>query len=368
MRPNCPDMLVAPGLPFAPKGLSSARENGGKPVREPRVRAANALALLSVIQGLGADVPRLLDQAGLPQDAWEHPERPLSLYAIDRLLTQAEAATQCDHIGLLVGTRPADLGLPFYMFFNAPDLRTGLENVIALVHLMHEGGSFSLREDAGHATLRYANVAPTLGSARHVTDCVLAQFHAAIVRYCGPRFAAEEIRFPRRAPADLAPYRRHFGRARLVFNEDEAAIEFPASVLAHASAEANAPLYRFLKSRFAKGPDDEPVIARLRRIIGVMVLEGAVDSDRVAVALGLSPRQLRQKLQAEGALLQSLIAEARHETALELLTNTDLALSRIAMAVGYSDVSALSRSFARREGLAPSAFRQRLKTPVRRSA
>mgnify|MGYP000992955900 CR=1 FL=1 len=145
MRPKCTEMLVAPGLPFAPKGLSSARENGGKPVREPRVRAANALALLSVIQGLGADVPRLLDHAGLPQDAWEHPERPLSLYAIDRLLTQAEAATQCDHIGLLVGTRPADLGLPFYMFFNAPDLRTGLENVIlrapdALIAMMSEAG------------------------------------------------------------------------------------------------------------------------------------------------------------------------------------------------------------------------------------
>ena len=63
--------------------------------------------------------------------------------------------------------------------------------------------------------------------------------------------------------------------------------------------------------------------------------------------------------------MQSLIAEARHETAVELLRNTDIALAKVATAIGYSDASALSRSFSKREGVPPSGFRQRLKgTPA----
>lgn len=330
-------------------------------MRQPTVRAGNAQAFPGVIRSLGGDVPALLEMAGLPQDALDHPERAVSLHAMDRFLTAAETATGCDHLGLLAGAQPTDLGLPSFLFFNAPTLRSGLGDVFALVRLMNEGGSLSLQEAGGHATVRYANVASKLKGTRHITDCVIAHVHAAIAKYCSPLFSADEIRLPRRAPVDFDPYRRHFGRAKLIFNADEAAIDFPSAHLNHSSEHANPSLYRFLKSKVETLPAEEPLVDQIKRILGIMILDGPVRVESLAAAIGVPYRKLKRSLASDGVSVQDLLAEVRHETAVQLLQNTDLTLIKIAWAVGYSDASVLSRSFALREGVPPNAFRQHLR-------
>lgn len=332
---------------------------GGVRLSGPSVRAGNVGAFLEVLKSLGLDPAALMQKAGLDGDCWDDPERALSLYALDRILVEAEKAAGCDHIGLLLGMRPADLGLPSYLLFNAPDLRTGVLDGVALMHLIHEGGSFALESDGAVASVKYANVAPLLKGAHHVTDCSLAQMFGALKRYCGAKLQAEEIRFPRRPPAELTLYRAHFGAAKLVFNADEAAIDFPAARLKEANPDANADLYRFLKKLAAENPkSQEPLIARVRRTIGVMTFEGPVRRDRVAAALGFTPQQLARRLRSEGYNLQQLIGDIRDETALQLLDHTDLGVARIALALSYSDTSAFVRAFSKRNGVSPSAYRK----------
>ena len=183
--------------------------------------------------------------------------------------------------------------------------------------------------------------------------------HLVVKRYCGAKLQAEEIRFPRRPPAELTLYRAHFGAAKLVFNADEAAIDFPAARLKEANPDANADLYRFLKKLAAENPkSQEPLIARVRRTIGVMTFEGPVRRDRVAAALGFTPQQLARRLRSEGYNLQQLIGDIRDETALQLLDHTDLGVARIALALSYSDTSAFVRAFSKRNGVSPSAYRK----------
>lgn len=325
----------------------------------PNVRAGNVAAFLEVLQSLGLDAARLMENAGLTGDAWDNPERPLSLYVLDRLMTETERASRCDHIGLLVGMRPADLGLPSYLLFNAPTLKAGVIDAIALMHLIHDGGGFALEVRQGVATIRYVNVAPLLKSAHHIADCAVAQMFGALKRYCGPKFVVDELRLPRRTPTDASVYRAHFGTAKLTFNADEAAIDFPAERLNETSPDANAPLYRFLKKLTSENPRMQvPLMARVRRMVGLMTFEGPVRRGQVAEALGMTQQQLARRLRNEGANLQQLIADVRDETALQLLDHTDLGIARIALALSYSDASAFVRAFSKRNGVSPSTYRK----------
>ena len=54
------------------------------------------------------------------------------------------------------------------------------------------------------------------------------------------------------------------------------------------------------------------------------------------------------------------LAATRLDRAEDLLRETRLSIAEIALAVGFSDQSALTRSFRRRRGTTPAAFRGRL--------
>lgn len=79
---------------------------------------------------------------------------------------------------------------------------------------------------------------------------------------------------------------------------------------------------------------------------------------RIAITLGMTPRQLRQCLQRERTSYQAIVRACRIEYARNLLP--DASLSRIADSLGYSDLSAFSHAFYRWTGKSPSAFRNEL--------
>ncbi len=87
---------------------------------------------------------------------------------------------------------------------------------------------------------------------------------------------------------------------------------------------------------------DRPVsVADLTRLLGIsQVYLYRVFSDR----FGMSPKQY---------ILTRKLREAE-----QMLSETDLSVTQIAHSVGYDDVSAFSRLFARKEGRSPLKFRE----------
>jgi len=75
---------------------------------------------------------------------------------------------------------------------------------------------------------------------------------------------------------------------------------------------------------------------------------------------GVGPEQLRRLCLARcGTPPMARLARLRSERAAALLTTTDLAISAIAAAVGYSDPFAFSAAFRRLNGVAPRDYRRR---------
>jgi AraC-like DNA-binding protein len=71
----------------------------------------------------------------------------------------------------------------------------------------------------------------------------------------------------------------------------------------------------------------------------------------------LMRRTLSWHLRAKGAGFRSLVDETRFEIARQLLSQTRIPLSEVAVALGYSEASAFTRAFRRWSGQSPTTWR-----------
>ena len=163
---------------------------------------------------------------------------------------------------------------------------------------------------------------------------------------------------PRHRPAAPEPYRRFF-KAPVRFDQEHAAIVFPARLLEHRVAGAD-PIFREVFE--ARVRELEAAVAddwkeNLRRVLRSEILTKRCLAATVAGRFAVHPRTLSRHLQANGSGFQSLVAEARFEIARQLLSQTKIPLSQVAAALGYSEASAFTRAFRRWSGQTPTAWR-----------
>ncbi|MFG2551150.1 helix-turn-helix transcriptional regulator [Streptomyces sp. NPDC048581] len=78
----------------------------------------------------------------------------------------------------------------------------------------------------------------------------------------------------------------------------------------------------------------------------------------VARFLALHPRTLQRRLAEEGAGFDQLRDEALRELAHQYLTESSLSMSHVALALGFSEQSALTRACRRWFGKTPTAIRR----------
>jgi AraC-like DNA-binding protein len=168
----------------------------------------------------------------------------------------------------------------------------------------------------------------------------------------------DEVLLPRQPLADSGPYRRFF-RAPVRFDQETAALVFPTRWLDHRIAGAN-PIFRqvfeaHIRELEAAGAGDWK--ENLRRVLRTEILTHRCSATTVADRFAIHRRTLSRHLQAEGAGFQSLVDETRFEIARQLLSQTRIPLSEVAVALGYSEASAFTRAFRRWSGQSPAVWR-----------
>lgn len=84
---------------------------------------------------------------------------------------------------------------------------------------------------------------------------------------------------------------------------------------------------------------------------------GQPSATSIARQLGLTEQGLYRALRGEGTTFGEVLSALRHRFAVGYLAEPRATLKEIAYLLGYSDVSAFSRAFRRREGVSPGAFR-----------
>lgn len=93
------------------------------------------------------------------------------------------------------------------------------------------------------------------------------------------------------------------------------------------------------------------------QLLGPVGLAASVED--ITQALGVSPRGLRRKLEAEGTSFRQIVDEERRQLAEQLLGGTQMTLDEMAILLGYADTASFNRAFRRWHHLSPGEYRKR---------
>ncbi|MEM8922658.1 MAG: helix-turn-helix domain-containing protein [Actinomycetota bacterium] len=106
--------------------------------------------------------------------------------------------------------------------------------------------------------------------------------------------------------------------------------------------------------------EDPAELRRIRDAAARNAAAGDYSAAGLADRLGMSPRTLQRRVGALGTSVSGIIDEVRMATARQLLSDVELSLFEVALALGYSTDSAFRRAFRRWTGQSPAQYRRRL--------
>lgn len=329
-------------------------------VRNATVSVAGPAAIPAVLGGFGHDPGEILLEAGLDPALFEDSDNLIPLSGLGRLLAICVARTGCEVFGLLVGQRAGlhSLGLAGLLARYAPDVGTSLQRLAEYMHL-HHGGTLAVeRSAAGTATLSYDIHQSNVPATDQIGDGTLAVLFNILRELCGPDWRPIEVRLARGRPGNPGPYEAFFA-APLRFGAGQNSIVFSSVWLGRRLPELDAELQRLIKRQLdkieARHGDSFP--DQVRGVLRAALLTQHASADEVATLFSMHSRTLNRRLRKFDTSFRELVDEGRYEIARQMLGNTSLDVTEVAVALGYADASAFTRAFRRWSGTTPGAWR-----------
>ena len=250
-----------------------------------------------------------------------------------------------------------------YVAIAAPSLRVGLQNWTRFNSLLTNAFTLHFEERDGNGYLEW--LIPDRHGPRTQFLFAILSWAATRIDYITDDPEAEfimEFRCPE--PKSISDFQKRMGQ-RIRYKQDHDRIVIPERYLSmvHHTAESN--LYRIVEetalaeSLSHERSDDERFM--ISEQIGEALKNGTNTLENIASAMGMTPRTLHRKLAASGTNFRDLTDEIRKALATHYLTDTNLPLSEIAFLLGFSDLSAFSRSARNWFGVAPREYRRQRK-------
>ncbi|MEO1192640.1 MAG: AraC family transcriptional regulator [Pseudomonadota bacterium] len=334
-----------------------------KSALSPKVLAAAANGVEAMIQRYGGDVDAIFGRATLRTDEISSPINELNLQQYCALFEEAAAQTGQDNFGLRFGQdfTPQQLGAIGYAAITSPTLGAGLKNLIRYFPAHQDSSILTLEEKGDLLWLTYQIVDPRIDRRRQDAELSLGMFCNILRDALGADWQPLEIHFEHQKPEAPGEHERRFG-APARFGQRSNAIGFRREALSAPMASCDPYLFAliepFLAERQASRGTPSDLIASLRQEIKLRLGEGTTSLSSLARRLGYAPSDLRRRLRDAGISYNELLRATREDLALRYVRETDMPLTEIALAVGYSELSAFSRAFRAWTGLSPQRYRQ----------
>jgi AraC-like DNA-binding protein len=170
------------------------------------------------------------------------------------------------------------------------------------------------------------------------------------------------VEFSHAREGSKAAVAAHFG-VMPEFGAPRDAIHFDMAEVAQPCAVGDAAIWQYLTAHLDQALAQEdskarPFDAQVVEEIAKLLSGGVPQLAEVAGIMGLGERTFQRRLSERGKTFQTLVDEARHQLAKQLVLSSSYTLIEIAFLTGFSEQSAFSRAFKRWSGLSPRAYRQ----------
>lgn len=303
---------------------------------------------------LRADIARWGREEVVPLPAWQ------DLLARTLALGKPPHATA---LAIGAGVKPRHVGVLGYLVLASETLSEALQAYQRYEKLFYGADLAEVHVTGSEIELRWT---PREGLNDSLHDaCGLA----ALVTFMQEQVAEPPppslIGFTFPAPADPAELRAYseFFRCPVRFGDSHVRIRFPLAYLGlpmlHSDPGLRLLLDQQARALLAAMPSPDAFDQALQQTLLKLLPEGQASIARTASVLHVSVRTLQRRLDARGLSWQQMLDRSREELARQYLTDAGLALTDIALLLGFSEQSAFTRAFKRWTGQTPAQLRKR---------
>jgi AraC-like DNA-binding protein len=331
------------------------------------VRASAWGGFRELVEELGGDADQLFAAAHVDTAALQDPERYMPLKAfIDSLALTAERLHRPD-FGLMFGARQnlSMLGALYIAIANSATARQAIEICGRYLHVHNPALTMTLapvpRTSREFLDLQLELRRPARAEQNY--ERMLASIHKALGELGGERYKPQQVWFLHAPLSPLSTYREVFGVTPL-FNRPRMGISVERTVLDAWRPGGSSQLRQIAETylRQLSPPSDRTFTTRVAGVARSLLRGRECTPEQAALVLGVHPRTLQRRLQAEGTSFEKIKDDVRREIAESLLAQPKVSLSQIALMLDYADLSTFSRTCRRWFHEAPSAVRKRLLT------
>ncbi len=331
----------------------------------PIVLASAATGIVDYIERLHGDVDRIFGHSGIAPSMAGAPTLKLKLSSFCNLFEEASRLTGNDNFGLWFGNQfqPRDLGLWGYAIVSSPTLGSALENMVDLF-AYHQASSLMrlVHDEDGLVRLEYQIQAPDIIERRQDAELSLGMFLNVFRECYGAGWAPEEVHFEHPNPVESREHENAFG-APVYFSQPANALLFRPEIMDRPMPGRDLNLMTMMQTcleQLSALPEGETsLVGQVRTIIRARLPNGYPPLDTVAHELRLSPAAIKRELSREGVVYKDLVERTRRDLSMMYMKQRQLPFSEIAVLLGYSPLSALSRAVRRWPGGSPRTVRAR---------
>ncbi|WP_370304931.1 AraC family transcriptional regulator [Sinimarinibacterium flocculans] len=330
------------------------------------VRASGLRGYRTLMHALGADADAMLRRYRITAELLDDDDALLPLRSAALLLESSAATTGCADFGLRLAQIQdiSVLGPVAIAMQNAPTVAGAID--IASRYLFVHSPGMALSVHARSALVpdavevRFELSVSGLASLRQTFDVCLGDVHRMIALLAGLHYELRSVALPHAPIAPLSTYARFYG-APVLPAQPHGGLHIARTTFDAGLQDVNAALRQLAENYLALNFNDpgQTVTGRVRQALRRTL--GTPENSRAGIAqlLGLHPRTLQRRLDAEHTSFDALREEVRRQTALRYLCETRIPLSQLAGLLGLSEQSALTRCCRRWFGTTPSALRRR---------
>ncbi|WP_366919535.1 AraC family transcriptional regulator [Hydrocarboniphaga sp.] len=328
---------------------------------------ASARLLVEFGRERGMAAEPLLRGSGLSLPQLDDPNTELSaaqeLRVIGNLLRLSEGPSR---FGIEVGLRYhfSTYGLWGYGLISSATVADALRLALRFLPLTYAFTLITLHEEGELAVLSFGepDLAPDLR--RFLVERDMAAAATLMREIAGPDLMISRLRFrapePKRPPKAATELRSLFG-TQPSYGAATNSLAFDRVFLPRALPQANpitaAMCHQLCSELLERRRARSSTASLVRQYLSV---PGSVAPDLASMArLGnTSERTLKRRLKNESTSFRELLAESRRAMADEMLRDSRLSLTEIAMRLGFADLSSFSQAFKRWHGVAPTYYRK----------
>lgn len=316
-------------------------------------------------RGLAAEA--LIAGLGLTTQQIRHAEILLSFRQATTIIRRLIRALPEEPAGLQIGSRGALGSFGILGLAMLASQSVGEALTIGIAHHRTAGSlmDFSDSQAPDETLIRFEERFPDREILPFLCEEAAASVLALLRLALGPAVSLRRIELNYPEPVYADSYRRLFN-CPVLFNRPSACLAMDATLLraalpTHSLASCTAALSasRQLVGEAAASPD---IVASVENLI-YRNCRRRLSMASIAESLNITERTLRRSLAAAGHTFSALRDKTLQRRASDLLRQSELSISDIAVEIGFSDLREFRRAFQRWTGMNPSQLRRTLPAP-----